>query len=1135
MTFFKKIKKLFSMISDTERNFSERIFVLLTIISDIAVAMALIADIIIGENIYEIIILTATIILVPAVTFSCLYRNKIQIAIRLIIIGLVFAILPGIFFFGGGVEGGGVLWIIFAFMYVGLVISGIWRVIMLTLLFILSLLCYLVEYFHPELVPQHSRAMFYMDSFLSLILVSLVCFVMVLFQNRMFNQENERARKEAERAEELNRSQNRFFSSMSHEIRTPINSILGLNELILREENISDEVVKDATGIQGAGKMLLALINDILDFSKMEAGSMDIVQVDYRVGDMMSEIVNMVWLRAQEKGLKMDVSVDPGVPSVLYGDEVRIKQILINLLNNAVKYTKEGSVGLHIESEVAGDDFVMLRISVTDTGMGIKKDAIPYLFDAFKRVDEEKNRHIEGTGLGLSIVKQLVELMNGTISVNSVYGEGTTFNVMLKQGVSDSSAIGELSIQNFGKVKKHAYESRFTAPDACVLIVDDNIMNLEVEKKLLLGTKMRVDTAISGKDALEATLKTHYDVILMDHLMPEMDGIECLKGIRSQVGGLNQMTSVVVLTANAGSENKELYNHSGFDGYLIKPISGDALEETLIHHIPTEKLNIKNRAQRMEGSTNATAGYSRKAPVIIGTSSMCDLPDVVMRDPRLPILPFVIKTEDGIFKDGIQIGADELVKYIKSGKKALSSPPETLEYTEFFADQLRSAHHMIYIALTTSMSDDYYRAMEASKAFDNVTVINSESLSSTLGILVLIAIKLAQRDTPVEEIVAELEYVKKRLKCSFIVDSTDFMMRNGRISAGMNRVAESMSIRPCLKIKDDLTGIGGLMIGNRWTAYKSYIRRAFPVDQIPDSDVVFITYVDLDEDTLLRIKKEISRFAYFENVVFQQASAAISSNCGPGSFGILYFIKGNKSYNVSSILPVDMDEGIMNDIEEQAATNTGAESNAKGADAAESDEPAWYESLEGIDGEIAIQNSGSEDSFKMVLKIFYDSIDERSEELKNAFEGEDWQNFTIKIHALKSSSKLVGAMELSKKAEALEMAGKEGNIEFIRDNYEDFMEKYLEYTNILSPLYESKESSSDAGETKPMADAFLMESVYEAVAEAADNMDSDAIEEALLELSDYDVPDEDKDKIAEIKKFASKYDYDGITNLINPQ
>nr|MCR5775150.1 response regulator [Lachnospiraceae bacterium] len=699
-------RKLLSIINDPKREFSERVFVLFTIISCLTMLVALIGDIISGENPVEIWVLLATSVIVPLITGLSLHFNKLKIASRVIVGCLVFIILPIVFFFGGGVEGGGVLWFVFAFLYIGLVISGVWRNILLITIVILAGVCYYIDYTYPELLYRHSRAMFYKDSYISLILVGLVCFAMVNFQNRLFREENQSAKKEKERAEELNIAQNHFFSSMSHEIRTPINSILGLNELILREPEDSGEVVKDALGIKGAGNMLLALINDILDFSKVKAGRMDIVPVDYQVGNMMSEIVNMLWLRAQDKGLKFNVSIDPDVPSVLYGDEVRIKQILINLLNNAVKYTREGSVGLHVESQYLDENTVSLQISVSDTGIGIKKDAIPLLFDVFKRVDEDKNRYIEGTGLGLAIVKQLVDLMEGSISVDSVYGEGSTFTVTIKQGVSASAGVGELNIQNYGVAKSRSYESSFSAPTARILIVDDNEMNLEVEKKLLAGTGLQIDTVKSGQEALGNSLRYRYDVILMDHLMPQMDGIECLRKLREQVGGLNRNVPVVILTANAGSENRELYQKAGFDGYLVKPVSGEALENMLIRHIPVDKLNIRHRVLRMGEGIKTADGYVRKVPVIISATSLADLPESLVRKLGIVIIPCPIKTDEGIFKDGTQIVADELIRYIRDGGNAISMINEVSVYTEYFAEALKNAHHLIHIALSTSMSKD---------------------------------------------------------------------------------------------------------------------------------------------------------------------------------------------------------------------------------------------------------------------------------------------------------------------------------------------------------------------------------------------------------------------------------------------
>ncbi|MCR5304198.1 MAG: response regulator, partial [Lachnospiraceae bacterium] len=603
------IRRLKDAITDYNRDFSERIFLILTIISECVVLIALIADIILGEHIGEILVLTGTVIFVPVITVLGLYKDRIKDSAKITVTLLVLLVMPLLFFFGGGLEGGSFIWFIFSFMYVGLVLTGRWRNVFLVMIILLSFVCFITAYYNPQLVIDHSRSMRFIDTYLSVILVGIVCFFMAMSQNSIFQFENKRAKKETERAEELTRSQNRFFSSMSHEIRTPINSILGLNELILRDPEVSNEVLKDASGIQGAGKLLLALINDILDFSKMEAGSMDIVPVDYNIGDMLSEIVNMIWLKATDKGLKFNVSIAPDVPAVLYGDEVRIKQVVINILNNAVKYTKEGSVELSVECESIDQDHVMLSFSVSDTGMGIKKEALPDLFNAFKRVDEEKNRNIEGTGLGLSIVKQLVDLMDGTVSVNSVYGEGSTFVVTLKQGVTDSSPIGDLNIHNQQVLKRDRYESSFRAPDGRILIVDDNEMNLEVERKLLTDTQLKIDTALDGKEALDMTLKYSYDVILMDHLMPEMDGIECLEIIREQTGGLNRNTPVVVLTANAGSENRELYNRAGFDGYLVKPVSGINLENALMNHIRKDKLIISRNVTRMSRDINTTESY----------------------------------------------------------------------------------------------------------------------------------------------------------------------------------------------------------------------------------------------------------------------------------------------------------------------------------------------------------------------------------------------------------------------------------------------------------------------------------------------------------------------------------------------
>ncbi len=1139
------LKSAFAAVRDPERDFTERVFLILTFMSEITVFIAFIGDLIYRENFREIVVLISTLIFVPVFVLVCLRFEKLKIAINVIVFGLVFVILPALFFFGGGLKGGGVIWIIFAFMYVGLVLRGKLRTIMFLLITLLTMGCYLLAYYHPEWVYQHSQKVYYIDSFISLVLVGVLCFVMTWSQGLILSEENKRAQKEAERAEELTRAQNRFFSSMSHEIRTPINSILGLNELILRDESASEDVIRDAAGIQGSGKMLLALINDILDFSKMEAGSMDIVPVDYRIGDMLSEIVNMMWVKAHDKGLEFEVSVDPSVPMVLYGDEVRIKQVLVNLINNAVKYTDKGHVGLRVESTDIDEDTVELMISVSDTGMGIRKEDIPYLFDTFKRVDEGKNRHIEGTGLGLSIVRQLAELMEGTVTVNSVYGEGSTFTVSIRQTVSDHTMVGELNIHNQQKVKWSAYESSFTAPEAKILIVDDNEMNLMVESRLLQDTGMGIDTAANGREALDKCLKTHYDAIFMDHLMPVMDGIECLQALRDQEGGLNRRTPVIVLTANAGSDNKELYNRSGFDGYLVKPVSGEAMEEILIRYLPGDKLIIRKTMMGSDEEIHTSDRYANKAPVIITSSNMCDLPDALIQKLHIPIIPFLIHTDEGVFRDGFHMDANELIRHVNMGRKAVSSPPTESDYTAFFASVLRRTHHIIHISLTSGMSDEYRIASEAAGAFDNVTVVNSECLSSATGILVLVACKLAQQGMSAQEIVSELDTVKHRLKCSFVIDNTDFMVRKGLVSKRFHKIAKTLNIHPSLRLVDDRAGLGGVWIGSTKYAYRRYIHRAIPVDTIPDADIAFVTYADVPEDTLKWIEEEIQKTAYFEHIVFQQASAAISSNCGPGTFGILYFLKSNKSYNLASYFDdmiekeaeeaseylEDTDDDSTDDITEGHDEGTPADAAVSGV----SEPRRWYDGLAGIDAEAAIANSGSEEAFREVLKVFHDSVHEKHTALESFYSSGDWESYTIKVHALKSSARLIGALELGDKAERLENAGKERDEAYIKEHHASVMEDYLRLKEELDPLYEdSSGADGKDADNRPPADAAIMEGVYEGLSEAAQAMDCDMVEDILKEMEGYVIPDEEKERFEKIREKADRLDYDGmITLLVN--
>lgn len=404
--------------------------------------------------------------------------------------------------------------------------------------------------------------------------------------------ESDELREAKNMAEQANRAKSDFLANMSHEIRTPINAIMGMNEMVLRESN--DEHIRDyAVNIQSASKTLLSLINDILDFSKIEAGKMEIVPVAYDTSVFLNDVINMIDIKAKQKQLDFLVSIDESLPSILYGDEVRNRQVIVNLLNNAVKYTKQGYIKLFVSGEHKEGGFT-LKMQVSDSGVGIKEEDLDKLFEGFQRLDIERNRHIEGTGLGLAITHRLVEQMNGSLDVSSIYGIGSVFSVSLPQEIQDEAPIGNFR-QRFEDVSKSQaeYKESFIAPEAKVLVVDDNEMNLAVVKALLKKTKVRVTTCMSGKECLELVAKEYYDIILLDHMMPEMDGIETLKRIHETENKCSSVP-VIALTANAIVGARAEYINAGFSNYLAKPIEGTMLEKMLLQYLPKEKVNIDN-------------------------------------------------------------------------------------------------------------------------------------------------------------------------------------------------------------------------------------------------------------------------------------------------------------------------------------------------------------------------------------------------------------------------------------------------------------------------------------------------------------------------------------------------------------
>lgn len=569
--------------------------------------------------------LTSVAIMVAGVnTFWCVKKRNRQAATRMTVAAIVLVFTYDIFFVSNGFAFLWTMLVPLAISYLFSVRTGILVSIYFWVVFVLAFYTPLrsaVEAHYPPIIMTRFPVLFFFH-------IVFTSFVMIQYHksvldqmdyNRQLQDAKDAAEQAREAAESANAAKSDFLANVSHEIRTPINAVLGMNEMILRESGQAQRDLADdvqgaafrnisayAGDIQSAGNSLLSIINDILDLSKIEARRLEIVEGEYRLSSLLNDVSNMVFFRAKDKGIDYQIDVDETIPDALYGDEVRIRQVVTNLLSNAVKYTDHGSVLLKVQGNadrVNAGEPILLTMAVRDTGIGIREADMGKLFTKFQRMDMEKNSTVEGAGLGLAITRSLLDMMGGTIRVSSVYGEGSEFTVTIPQKIVSNEPIGQFH----AKFEKNlpgalSYSERFHAPNARVLIVDDTAMNLTVVTGLLKKTGIQMDTASGGTEAIELTRTEPYDVILMDQRMPGMDGTQALHAIRGQRDGANQETPVVCLTADAVIGAKERYIAEGFTAYLTKPIDSAKLEQLLMKYLPKEKVIPVEREALQEES-----------------------------------------------------------------------------------------------------------------------------------------------------------------------------------------------------------------------------------------------------------------------------------------------------------------------------------------------------------------------------------------------------------------------------------------------------------------------------------------------------------------------------------------------------
>lgn len=882
--------KIREMLYRRDYSLNERIFRMIILIGCGLAAMGIIECLILMDVmtvLIPLVILLMVMVVELVITFK--YR-KIEFAAVIVALLIILLVFPSMFFFSGGLNGGATVWFALGLFYVFLMFSGKKLAFFLTLAITVNVFTYAFGYYHPELIiPMDSEAAAYMDSLFAMLVVGLAGGAILKLQSQIFHIENSLVKKQQEELEKVSDSKNTFFASMSHEIRTPINTIIGLNEVILRESGEA-KTKEYARNIQNASRMLLSLVNDILDLSQMEMKKMEIVPMEYQTTKLFRDLIDMIQTRMKEKRLEFVVDIDENLPSVLRGDVKRVNQVLLNILTNAAKYTDVGSVTLSVQGELLSEDEISLKISVADTGIGIRKEDLQHIYDSFRRVDAKKNLKVEGSGLGLSITKQLLDMMGGEITVDSIYTKGSVFTVTLPQTILDKTPIGNVKFLSGGRETLEEYRQKFEAPEARILIVDDNPMNCMVISKLLEATKVQVDTAKSGAECLEMTARKYYHVILMDYLMPEMDGIRTLKLLRKQENGLCRDSAVTVLSANSMSETGRFFKEDGFDGYLEKPIQGSALEEEILKLLPEDIVEYRISKGMEKDAESQRKVSHKKRKIYITTDCVSDLPENLTEKYDIGFMYLYIRTDSGRFADILEISSDNLNQYMTdTASNAFADSVSMEEYESFFAEALTQAEHVIHISMAAGAGQSYETASAAAQGFDHVTVMDAAQISCGQALVVLYAGKLAMEDYSVHDICQKVEKMKNHVEAWYMVPSAKIFGKRGYMGKTMARICGIFNLHPVVKIRKSRLVVKSAEGGRLEGAWKRFIRYHLRHKRKINRDVIFISHAGCSVEQQELIRREVLRCIPFERVIMQRTSVTIACNSGIGTFGFAYY------------------------------------------------------------------------------------------------------------------------------------------------------------------------------------------------------------------------------------------------------
>jgi len=887
------LKKIKQAIVGKDCELKERMLRTIILVGGVAVAIAITEIILVMEIKQNMVAMLFLLLIAMAAAFVATFKyRKYELASVLLGVVIVVIVMPVMFMLSAALDSGASVWLALGILYIFVMFSGKKLGVFIVLTAVSYAMTYWLAYTRPELVvPMPTRAASYFDAFFSVFAVGLVAGAILKMHMKVYEEEHDLNIHQREELEKSRDSQNVFFANMSHEIRTPINAIIGLNEMIVRTSP-SAEVMEYAKDIEMASKLLLNQVNDILDLSQMEMEKMKIVPTKYKTKELFGNLIDLIRVQADKKGLELLIDIDKNLPSVLYGDEKRMKQVLINILDNAVKYTEAGSVSLSVVSEEYVGDEVLLRIKIADTGIGIRKEDLAGIYDSFNRFDEKKNKRILGSGLGLAITKQLVDMMGGEITVDSIYTKGTVFTVMIRQQIRDTEPIGNINFFSKNMERGEIYRPLFEAPEARVLIVDDNQMNRMVASRLLEATNVQIDVAGSGKECLEMTQNKYYHIILLDYMMPDMNGGETLWAIRGQENGMSRDSAIIVLTGNAQSGARMMYQEEGFDGYIEKPIQGRLMEEEIVRFIPEDIVEYREDKRLESENVDQMQKLSqrKRKKIYVTTDCTCDIPAELLEKYDIKLMYLYIKTPQGRFADTREIDSDSLGQYVSLESSTAYGDSVTVEeFEEFFAEALTQADHVVHISLSAKCGRSHSVAVAAAKGFDHVHVIDSGQISCGQGLVTLYAAKLAVEGKQPEEICALVNKMKHHVHTRFIMPSADIFYQNGRTSAIAAKVCRILHLHPYAGLVQGKALLRGLYAGSLESAWKMGIYWIMNRKRKINRDIVFVTHVGCSVKQQEFIKQEIARHVEFDRIIVQKASFTSACNVGMESVGISYY------------------------------------------------------------------------------------------------------------------------------------------------------------------------------------------------------------------------------------------------------